>query len=79
MPYHTLRKSCIRDWAGKFSAHVVEEWAGHSDLNATDRYYLQVPESKYSRAADYSFWQEQVQITQNVTQKADFAQNQPFV
>ena len=31
--------------------HVVKEWAGHSDLNTTDRYYLQVSESEYERAA----------------------------
>ncbi len=50
-PIHSLRKSCIRDWAARHPAHVVKEWAGHSDLNTTDRYYLQVPESEYVRAA----------------------------
>ena len=50
-PVHSLRKSCIRDWADRHPAHVVKEWAGHSDLNTTDTYYLQVPESEYERAA----------------------------
>jgi integrase len=43
-PLHTLRKSCITDWAGHPPAHVVREWAGHSDKNTTDRYYLKVSE-----------------------------------
>lgn len=25
-PFHSLRKSCARDWAAKFPAHVVREW-----------------------------------------------------
>ena len=50
-PLHTLRKSCITDWASHFPAHVVKQWAGHSDLDTTDRYYLQVSESEYERAA----------------------------
>ena len=50
-PIHSLRKSCIRDWADRHPAHVVKEWAGHTDLNTTDTYYLQVPESEYERAA----------------------------
>lgn len=55
-PFHTLRKSCITDWAASFPAHVVKEWAGHSSLDTTDRYYLQVPESEYKRASVGSFW-----------------------
>ena len=55
-PFHTLRKSCITDWAASYPAHVVKEWAGHSSLDTTDRYYLQVPESEYSRASRNSFW-----------------------
>ena len=50
-PIHSLRKSCILDWADRHPAHVVKEWAGHADLNTTDSYYLQVPESEYERAA----------------------------
>ena len=52
--YHTfqdLRKSCIRDWAMQFPAHVVRQWSGHSTLDVMDRYYLQVPESEYARAS----------------------------
>ena len=36
-PFHTLRKSCIRDWAENYPAHVVKEWAGHSSLDVTDK------------------------------------------
>lgn len=35
-PIHSLRKSCIRDWADRHPAHVVKDWAGHSNLNTTD-------------------------------------------
>jgi integrase len=50
-PLHTLRKSCITDWARLFPAHVVRQWAGHSDLETTDRYYLQVSEAEYEKAS----------------------------
>jgi integrase len=72
-PLHTLRKSCILDWAGKFPAHVVKEWAGHSSMDTTDKYYLQVPKSEYDRAATNSFWEK---VTQEVTQNGVFDQNQ---
>ncbi len=57
-PFHTLRKSCITHWAVSYPAHVVKEWADHSSLETTDRYYLQVPESEYNRAATNKFWPE---------------------
>jgi hypothetical protein len=41
-PIHCLRKSCLTDWAGRFPAHVVKEWAGHSDVRTTVKYYLKV-------------------------------------
>jgi len=50
-PFHCLRKSCARDWAAKFPSHVVREWMGHTSLETTDRYYLQVPPSEYQRAS----------------------------
>ena len=50
-PFHSLRKTCITDWAGKFPAHVVKEWAGHADIRTTLKYYLKVSESEYDRAA----------------------------
>jgi len=50
-PFHALRKSCITDWASKFAAHVVKEWAGHGDLRTTLKFYLKVSEGDYRRAA----------------------------
>ncbi|MHC4574714.1 MAG: tyrosine-type recombinase/integrase [Planctomycetota bacterium] len=61
-PFHTLRKSCITDWAASYPAHVVKEWAGHSSLDTTDRYYLRVPESEYERAASNKFWHKTTQV-----------------
>ena len=74
-PLHTLRKSCITDWAKHFSAHVVKQWAGHSDLNTTDRYYLQVSEAEYERAAFTRMSQDATQLpTQLAENGADLAQ-----
>lgn len=50
-PFHSLRKSCITDWASRFPAHVVKEWAGHGDIRTTLKYYLKVSESEYDKAA----------------------------
>src|ERR1051325_7668621 len=50
-PLHSLRKSCITDWADGFAAHVVKEWAGHQDIRTTLKYYLKVSESEYDKAA----------------------------
>lgn len=50
-PLHSLRKSCITDWAGRFGAHVVKEWAGHEDIDTTLKFYLKVPDAEYQRAA----------------------------
>ncbi len=54
-PIHTLRKSCLTDWAGKYPMHVVKAWAGHSDVRTTDEFYLQVPDSEYERAGKDGF------------------------
>ena len=61
-PCHSLRKNAITDWASNFPAHVVKEWAGHSSLETTDRYYLQVSESEYTRAAQTSFFGDFAQL-----------------
>lgn len=53
-PLHTLRKSCITDWAAVHPLHVVRVWAGHSDIATTDRHYLQVSAAEYERAAGLS-------------------------
>lgn len=54
-PLHTLRKSCITDWAGKHPLHVVKEWAGHADIATTAKYYSKVRDCDYEQAAN-SFW-----------------------
>lgn len=59
-PYHSLRKSCITDWAGKYPMHVVKEWAGHADISTTAKYYLQVSESEFDKAAKVSIWEKQL-------------------
>lgn len=53
---HTLRKSCITDWAKEWPMHVVKEWAGHCDIKTTAEFYLQVTPDQYSRAAEQSLW-----------------------
>ena len=45
-PLHTLRKSCITDWAGSYPMHVVKEWAGHADIATTLRYSHLSPQHK---------------------------------
>ncbi len=54
-PFQSLRKSCIRDWAMRYPAHVVRAWSGHSSLDTMDRYYLQTPESEFQRASGSLF------------------------
>ncbi len=54
-PLHSLRKSCITDWAGLFPTHVVMQWAGHADIRTTNEHYLKVCESDYECAAGASF------------------------
>ena len=76
-PLHTLRKNCITDWASNFPAHVVKQWAGHSDLETTDRYYLQVSEAEYEKAAATRMSQETTQLpTQLAENGANPAQNE---
>lgn len=77
-PLHTLRKSCLTDWAARFPMHCVKEWAGHANIATTQQFYLQVSESDYDRAAGVSFWTEKV-VTENVTENeknADSEQNE---
>ncbi len=50
-PFHTLRKSCLTDWAARFPMRVVRAWAGHSDISTTATFYLQVSDGDYGRAA----------------------------
>ena len=42
---HDLRRSCIANWAGRLPIHVVQELAGHSDMETTREFYLSVQKS----------------------------------
>ena len=64
-PFHSLRKSGINDWAARFPAHVVLEWAGHSDMETTATYYLKVSEADYEKAV---YTPTAAEATQKVTQ-----------
>ena len=41
-PLHTLRKSCINDWAKLYPPNAVQEWATHSSIQTTMTYYAKV-------------------------------------
>lgn len=41
-PLHTLRKSCIDDWTRIAPPNVVMEWATHTSLSTTMKYYSKV-------------------------------------
>jgi len=66
-PLHTLRKSCLTDWAGRFPMHTVKEWAGHSNIATTQKFYLKVSAGDYTKAADESFWKKSV-VSENVSE-----------
>jgi hypothetical protein len=50
---------------------VLKEWAGHSSLDVTDKYYLQVSESEYKRAVERSFLQNFAQLFAQFDQNKD--------
>jgi hypothetical protein len=47
---HDLRRSCITNWARKLPIHVVQQLAGHADINTTRKYYLSVQDEDIRRA-----------------------------
>ena len=51
-PYtiHDLRRSCITNWARHLPIHVVQQLAGHSDINTTRQFYLSVQPDDVSKA-----------------------------
>ena len=51
-PYtiHDLRRSCITNWAQKLPMHVVQEFAGHSDIKTTEQFYLSVQPGDVAKA-----------------------------
>ena len=49
---HTLRKSCIQNWANKLPMNVTKELAGHSNIATTQKYYCQVDSYYRAKAAE---------------------------
>lgn len=48
---HTLRKSCIQNWADNINnPEVVRVLAGHVDLKTTMKYYAQADKEQRERA-----------------------------
>jgi integrase len=66
-PLHSLRKSCITDWAGRTPMYVVQCWAGHSKITTTEKYYSQVRESDYEKAVENRFFE--AESTKNYTKQ----------
>ena len=48
---HTLRKSCIQNWANELPMNVTKELAGHSSISTTSKYYTQVDSYHRAKAA----------------------------
>jgi len=51
-PYtiHDMRRSCITNWARRLPIHVVQQLAGHSEIQTTETYYLSVHEDDLAKA-----------------------------
>ena len=47
---HDLRRSCITNWAKALAIHVVQQLAGHSDIQTTRQYYLSVQPEDIQKA-----------------------------
>ncbi len=55
-PLHTLRKSCIDDWAKiGYPPSVVQAWAGHKNIKTTMMYYSKVDKRDVKRATTEMF------------------------
>jgi len=49
--FHDIRKTCITEWLEQgLGPHEVQKLAGHSDINTTMDYYVEVRESLIDRA-----------------------------
>ena len=48
---HTLRKSCIQNWADCLPMNVVKEFAGHSSISTTQEFYTRVDADHEAKAA----------------------------
>lgn len=75
-PIHSLRKSCITDWSGRYPMHVVKEWAGHASITTTQKFYLKVSEDDYTKASKESFWTVKVDSTENGTENEKKTENE---
>jgi len=49
--FHDLRRTCITNWAKHLPIHVVQQLAGHSDINTTRKYYLSVQADDLEKAS----------------------------
>lgn len=75
-PIHSLRKSCITDWAGRYPMHVVKEWAGHSEISTTQQFYLKVSDTDFDKAVKESFWAAKTKSTEKSTENQIKAENE---
>jgi len=81
---HTLRKSCIQNWANELPINVTKELAGHSSIVTTQKYYLQVDEYHRVKAAavidaliESGEEEEKIEMTDaRLTPSTDFRQSQ---
>jgi len=48
---HTLRKSCVQNWADHLPPNVTKELAGHASIATTMEYYARVDEDHRTKAA----------------------------
>ena len=64
-PLHSMRKSCITDWAEKYPIHAVKEWAGHSSITTTEQHYLRVNEALYDSVSENSIFKRTENVTEN--------------
>ena len=78
-PFHALRKSCITDWAARFPAHVVKEWAGHADIRTTLKYYLKVSDGDYRKAAGLPITDDRVRAGEDDLEQATRAAISPML
>lgn len=48
---HTLRKSCVQNWANHLPPNVTKELVGHASISTTMEYYTQVDGDHRAKAA----------------------------
>ena len=50
---HDLRRSAIRNWSQALPIQVVQQFAGHSNITTTRKYYLAVRPEDVKKAGDF--------------------------